>query len=178
MKRREAARQVLLPGNSGPLVALLSVSPHSSISLVPPSNPLHSLHLTLFHPRHHHKTGVSVIPPSSRLSVLPLLFISFLFLTSTYWVVLRLSASESWFVHLHTTSYEHQRRSGSNQNVISAPGPCGYVRSRGVQPMCDSACVWMPVTWIIEPATFIFVPAAAWKTWHTHTHTHTKRKEG
>lgn len=145
MKRREAARQVLLPGNSGPLVALLSVSPHSSISLVPPSNPPHSRHLTLFHPHRHHKTGVSVIPclpllPLPSLSMLPLLFINFLFLTSTYRVLLQLSAPESRFVHLHTTPREHQRRAGSNQNVISAPGPRGYVRSRGVQPMRDSAC--------------------------------------
>lgn len=33
MKRKEVVRQVLLPGNTGALVALLSVSPHSSIFL-------------------------------------------------------------------------------------------------------------------------------------------------
>lgn len=68
MKRREAVRQVLLLGNSGALVALLSISPHSSISLQPPHTVTSSP--TVSPPHHHHKqVGVWIL--ASCLSLHP-----------------------------------------------------------------------------------------------------------
>lgn len=62
MRRREAARQVLPLGNSGPLVALLSVSSHSPVSVPtpsPPAPPFASSH-TVPHPPTSSQTGGTV----------------------------------------------------------------------------------------------------------------------
>lgn len=65
-RRREAARQVLLPGNSGPLVVPLSVSPHSSTppSTTPSCTFIHfiSYRFTPHPTPSSSHTGVSLIP--------------------------------------------------------------------------------------------------------------------
>lgn len=63
MRRREAARQVLPLGNSGPLVALLSISSHLPISLVPHPHPPSTFapSHTVPPPNHHKQVGVWIL---------------------------------------------------------------------------------------------------------------------
>lgn len=88
MKRREVARQVLLQGNSGPLVVPLRDSPHSSISLCPP--PARSLCLMLFQPYHHHR---QVLVLASLPVISPTLnhFFSLILLLSLHWMKIKIN---------------------------------------------------------------------------------------